>query len=52
VLHTIVDRVIALVSAWLERRRQRRLLASMNRSMRNDIGITADEARSEIDRPY
>lgn len=42
-------RARALLASWLERRRQRRLLAGMTRYMLDDIGLTPDEARGAID---
>ncbi|MDZ4736443.1 MAG: DUF1127 domain-containing protein [Rhodospirillaceae bacterium] len=41
----------ALVAA-LERRRQRRALARLDRRLLDDIGLSADDVRAECDRPF
>lgn len=41
----------ALVAA-LERRRQRRALARLDRRLLDDIGLSADDVRAECDQPF
>lgn len=41
-----------LVALWIRRRRQRRHLATLDAHLLRDIGITPDEARREIAKPF
>ncbi len=41
-----------LVARWIRRRRQRRHLATLEDRLLQDIGITAEQARREIAKPF
>ena len=41
-----------VVAAWFAVLRQRQALAHLDAARLNDIGVTADEARAEADRPF
>ncbi len=40
------------VAFWMERSRQRRALANLDRRLLDDIGITAEEAQREFKKPF
>ncbi|WP_172294920.1 DUF1127 domain-containing protein [Pseudoruegeria sp. HB172150] len=49
---TAVIGFVALLVKWDERRRSRKALAELDHFMLFDIGITPEQARREISRPF
>jgi uncharacterized protein YjiS (DUF1127 family) len=43
---------IALIGIWRRRSRDRQMLAAMSKRELQDIGITALEARCEVNKPF
>jgi uncharacterized protein YjiS (DUF1127 family) len=41
-----------IIGAWLDRSRQRRVLAELDDRLLRDIGLTRSEARSEAAKPF
>ena len=44
--------VVRLVLAWMERRRQRDALSDLDARLRDDIGVSKEEARAEAEKPF
>ncbi len=47
-----VDRVIAKIKFWASRSRQRKQLARLDARMLMDIGITAEQVKVELAKPF
>ncbi|WP_334223880.1 DUF1127 domain-containing protein [Thiosocius teredinicola] len=47
-----VDSLFALVALMFQRARQRRALARLDPRLLRDIGISPEQARQEIDKPF
>ncbi len=45
-------RMIALLSAWSARSRQRRALEALNDAALRDIGLTRGDVRREVSKPF
>ncbi|MGB9366491.1 MAG: DUF1127 domain-containing protein [Xanthobacteraceae bacterium] len=50
-IHPVAD-AVSLIASWIERSRQRRLLAALDDHALRDIGITRVEAVREAEKPF
>ncbi|MEZ5813006.1 MAG: DUF1127 domain-containing protein [Rhizobiaceae bacterium] len=49
---TLLERLTAVLDAWVDRRRSRIALSRLNDDQLADIGLTRGRARSEASRPF
>lgn len=49
---TLAIRFVAMLVKWDERQRSRKALAKLDSHMLNDIGLTTQQARDEVSRPF
>lgn len=48
----VVLRMLAVIGAWAERRRQRRALAELPRHLLRDVGLSPGDAWAEARKPF
>lgn len=51
-LAPLLFRSIETIAVWIERRRQRRALAQLDQHLLDDVGLTREQARHELDKPF
>lgn len=49
---TLFERLVAVLDAWVDRRRSRLALSRLNDDQLADVGLTRGEARNEASRPF
>lgn len=49
---SVLFRSIETIAFWIERRRQRRALAQLDQHLLDDIGLTREQVRGELVKPF
>ena len=50
--HSIIQQLMATITLWRQRSRQRQQLANLSTQQLRDIGISADQADREASKPF